>query len=149
MKHAIYSMILALSLTLSTPAAFAKRGGPDGPLHKALKKLDLTAEQQAKLKEIRVGQKDKIEAAHEKMKAARESLEHSLDNNASDTDIRKKHNDLQAARTQMEGLRFESLLQIRAILTPEQRKKFQDMKEDFKDRRGKKFHDANDDEDNE
>ena len=149
MRYAIYSLILALSLTLTAPMAFAKRGGPGGKLHKALKQLDLTAEQQAKLKEIRAGQKDKIKTAHEKMKAARESLEHSLDNNTSDIDIRKKHNDLQAARTQMENLRFESLLQIRAILTPEQRKKFQDMKDDFKDRRGMKPREDNDDNDDE
>ncbi len=43
--------------------------------------------------------------------------------NASDDQLRQQHQEMQALRQQVETRRFETMLQIRKVLTPEQRAK--------------------------
>ena len=47
-----------------------------------------------------------------------------LSNNASDRDIRSKHQQISRNRQEMSNLQFESFLEIRQVLTPAQRTEF-------------------------
>ena len=47
---------------------------------------------------------------------------------ASETELRKIHGEISSLQTQMKSKRFEKMLKIRKILSPEQRKTFFEMK---------------------
>ncbi|PIR25859.1 MAG: hypothetical protein COX62_02945 [Deltaproteobacteria bacterium CG_4_10_14_0_2_um_filter_43_8] len=59
----------------------------------------------------------------------------------SDAELRKIHDQNKSVQAKLSDLRFEHMLAVRAVLTPEQRNKMyqlkQDRKEKFKTRRGK------------
>lgn len=92
------------------------------------KRLKLTEEQRTKLSEIHKANAPKLEELRKKMKASRTALRTAMENDASDEDLKKAHQEVQAVRAQLDDLRFESILTIRKVLTPEQRKKFGEMK---------------------
>jgi Spy/CpxP family protein refolding chaperone len=101
-------------------------GGPmfgKGP-HKALEGLDLTAEQKTKIDELRKGNRDKLKELREAMRAKHEELAALLTGDGSADKARAVHGEAQSIRQKMDDLHFESMLAIREILTPEQRKKF-------------------------
>ena len=47
-----------------------------------------------------------------------------MQGNASENDLRNKHQEIVSLRQQMGNLRFESMLEMRKVLTPEQRQQF-------------------------
>ena len=72
------------------------------------------------------------------MKAAREQMKALMsNNNSSSEELRQKHQQLQSLRQQMAERRFDTMLQIREELTPEQRSKMAELKPKFGGRRGK------------
>jgi len=106
------------------------RGGPGmgGPHGGPLAGLDLSVDQKAKLKELRRGHREKMQALQNRLQDAREDLHDLLQSAGKGEDFNAK------ARSQNEKVldlskqlgkeRFESILEIRAILTPAQLKKF-------------------------
>jgi Spy/CpxP family protein refolding chaperone len=100
-------------------------GGPHGG---PLAGLDLSAEQKAKLKELRRGRRDKMQALQNSLQDAREDLHDLLQSNGKGEDFnakaRAQNGKVLDLAKQLGQERFESILEIRAILTPEQLKKF-------------------------
>ena len=125
MKSMLKLPLVAVALSLAAPFTFAQdqdapppppagerggqfKGGPGGDRLKMLSdKLGLTEEQKTKVKAI-------LEDEMQKGKALRED----------------KSLDRDAAHAKMQEIRKTHREQIRAVLTPEQQKKFDEMKED-------------------
>ena len=128
MKPIIYLSVISLMVALTPVSAEARGRGEGGHLRTMMKKLGLSAEQKEKLAELRKSQKGKSKELRESMKAARDKLEKALSTDASDSQLRAAHQEVQSAKSKLGDLRFEKILAIRSVLTPDQRKKFQEMK---------------------
>jgi periplasmic protein CpxP/Spy len=107
---------------------WGERGG------EMFKELNLTADQQAKIKAIREQEKSASTDQRKQMKAAFEQMRSLSAGNATDAQLRAKHQQVRQLRQQFEDRRFETMLKIRAVLTPEQRSKMAELKQ--KHRRG-------------
>lgn len=129
--------LVPLLFALGFSNAHARPGHHGGPkMHKLMKELDLTAEQKEKIKAERDKRKTEMKAAREKAKAAREKLREAFKANAPADQLRTLKNEAQAAQTAMADARFEGMLALREMLTPEQRTKFNEFQEK---RHGKAF----------
>lgn len=126
--------ILGLALVLGPTVVQAdQHEGVDGFGRgglRALRELGLTVEQKGKLAELRKSQKSDFGALREKAKVARREFQAKLQGDASDEDLRSAHSALQSVMKELGEARFERILAIRKILTPEQRAKFKKMHEE-------------------
>lgn len=121
-------MILLMSTAGSLNAEEgARKPGPPNQ-DRMFEKLDLSEEQRKKLAEIRKSNAEKVKALQEKLKEAHQKLDSSLDSDASEDVLKKQHQALQDLQNEMSDLRFENILAVRKVLTPEQRKKFSEMR---------------------
>jgi Spy/CpxP family protein refolding chaperone len=119
------------------PAGQGPEGrGPYGRHDRMSRALDLNEAQQEKVREIREEQRPQREALHEKMSANREALHQLLESGTADANAvgelvlegRKLHQEGQAL--------FEAeQKKVRAILNPDQQKKFDAMQERMKEHR--------------
>ncbi|NJK42151.1 MAG: Spy/CpxP family protein refolding chaperone [Acaryochloridaceae cyanobacterium SU_2_1] len=101
------------------------------------KALDLTPEQASKIDQIRAeanqakaSKRDTMRAAHDKMKALMAS-------DASDSELLAQHQVIQGLHQEMSDARFQTMLAIRKELTPVQRTKMAELKEQHHGRRGR------------
>jgi periplasmic protein CpxP/Spy len=85
--------------------------------------LNLSADQKAQIKQIRDQAKSDSQGLRQQMRAAFEKQQSLMAGNASDDQIRQQHREVQALRQQAEERRFDTMLKIRQVLTPEQRTK--------------------------
>lgn len=138
MKNLIVYLVIAL---LITPSAFArKRGrhGDDGEgRHKIFKELDLSADQKVKLKEIRSSKKEKMRSLKDEKRASKKAFKEALQSGSSDSELRKLHKKMLSSHQNFKTQRFEAMLETRAILNDEQKKKFNELKSKMRDKRSK------------
>lgn len=111
-----------------------------------LSKLDLTPEQQEALTKLRKEKKSLTKSLREQKKSLHEKLETAFKSDAADDALKSLHQELAAVKAQLDAVRFGNLLEIRKVLTPEQRAKFQELKVK-KGKRGKWDRDDKDDDD--
>jgi len=131
MKSKKYSYLLvgllALPLAFGALDAQARRDrGGHGHGDYMFKKLDLTKEQKEKLADLRKNQKGDIKETVKKMRSLREKAKTAFEGTASDSELKAIHQEMKTLRSEIEDQRFQRILAIRSILTPEQRKKFHD-----------------------
>lgn len=137
-KQKFYCATLtSLLLVFATPA-FAKRDSRH--LEKLTKELGLTTEQQEQVKAVQDKDGAQIKKQREIMRTARKELEQAIKSSATDEEIRGKFSQLEKAQSEFSKLRFEKVLAIRAILTPEQRLIFKGMGKERGYRRNKGDH---------
>lgn len=114
--------------------------GPEGAILHAIKQLDLTDEQVALLEDIR----DSNKAEHEAAKADRERTmqvfkKELLSDNPNAARLHKLIDDREAEMVKRAHDRLDTMLEIHAVLTPEQRAQvaanLEEMKERFEERR--------------
>jgi Spy/CpxP family protein refolding chaperone len=91
--------------------------------------LDLTAEQQTKLKALREKSREQVQKLHEAMRVKHEELKTLLTGDGSVDKARSIHKEVQDSKRKMEDLHFESMMELRTLLTPEQRKKLAELME--------------------
>lgn len=101
-------------------------GGPGmGP--DLMEKLDLTQAQRDQLKTLRRARRPKMQAAENALQDAREDLMELMDadsvGKADEDKLRAKHAELQKLEAALADERFESMLEVRHVLTASQRKK--------------------------
>ncbi len=133
MKNFMVLITILLGLSVISQPLMAKPG--KGHFKKMMKKLELTAEQKEKMKDLRKNNPD-MKAKRAEMREVRKKFKEALGSDASKGELTKLHNELQSKKTEIAKIRFEKMLSIREILTPEQRKIFQEMRQ----KRGKKKH---------
>lgn len=94
------------------------RGGRGGGM---LRNLNLSAEQTQKLNQVREQFRTRMQQQQEAIRNARQEMGKLMAGSATADQLRQQHNRLQAEMQKMGDLRFESMLAMREILTPEQR----------------------------
>lgn len=124
------------ALALFAGEAWAKKGPIQD--HPYFKDLNLTPDQKQKLELIQKRDKEmraELKKVQAEVAAAKGELEAALKSSASNKDVLIKYDDFTALQTKFARGRFERILEMRLILTPEQRAKFQS---NIEDRRGRK-----------
>lgn len=113
------------------PGGSNRRGpnqqGPDQRGARWLQDLDLSEEQVQQMQAIRTQYGDQMREQYDQLRTARDQMHDLL--GASDTSadrLRQQHALLQASNEKLGDLRFESMLEMRAVLTPEQRESLAD-----------------------
>jgi periplasmic protein CpxP/Spy len=114
-----------------TPDAKGKRGGEK----RWLQQLNLTPEQQTRIQAIRDQEKTASESLRQNMRTARNEMR-TLMATASAEQLRQQHKEVQGIHQQLDNQRFETMLKIREVLTPEQRVKMAELKPSGRGRRG-------------
>ncbi len=134
MRTLIKLMTVVLLVVGTASLAEAKRRGGDFK-DKIFKQLDLTEEQTKKLDELKTNQKDNMKQLRENKKSISTKFKEALASDASESELRDLHNQKMTLKKQIADARFEKMIAVRKILTPEQRTKFQDL---MKEHRGKR-----------
>lgn len=154
MKNSFWKNTLFLLAVVVLASAFSHAEGGEkqqkyrgGPVEKLAEELNLSKEQKAKIKDIHEKSREQRKAIHDKIKVAHDELNKIIKSDASDNDVKAKFNDLQTIKMELEASRFENILATRAILTKEQREKFDAFKKDFHKKQGpkKRMHNEKDD----
>ncbi|TRU32279.1 MAG: periplasmic heavy metal sensor [Microcystis aeruginosa Ma_MB_F_20061100_S20] len=96
----------------------------DNSRERLIEQLNLTDEQKSKVAAIRQKYQEKTKQLRQTLRSNEQELNSLLSNNASDRDIRAKHQQVSRNRQEMSNLQFESFLEIRQVLTPAQRTEF-------------------------
>lgn len=142
----LLGFLMAGAMSMSALAAVPADARPDGPGQKAhaakmhdgergpmmdkmFDKLNLTAEQREKIKTIRQQGQERTKAQREQLQVKRTEL-HQLVRSASSTKDQAlaKQREVNALQNQLAEARIASWFDMRAVLTPEQLKQFEEMK---------------------
>ncbi len=97
--------------------------------------LNLSDEQMQKLNEIQQNYRPQIQELAKQIQATYQEFNQMMQGNASEDEVRSKHKELAGLRQKMEDIRFESMLEMRTILTEEQRQKFAQFMQQRRQRR--------------
>lgn len=111
-------------------------GQRGGGQQRWIEQLNLTPQQQQEIQAIRDRYEQDMQAKKEQMNQAMSELRQMMAGNASDRDLRNKHNEVVRLRQQMGEMRFEQMLAMRNVLTPEQRQQFNQLMEEGRQNRG-------------
>lgn len=85
--------------------------------------LNLSDQQMQQLGEIRKKYRPQMQSLAQQMQGKAQELNRMMQGNASEDQLRSKHQEIANLRQQMGNIRFESMLEMRKILTAEQRQK--------------------------
>ncbi len=107
-----------------------------------IEELGLSEEQQNQMREIRQKYRSKLSPVREKMKSTREELRNLMAGTATESAIRAKHREYLELQQEISKLRFESMLEMRQIMTAEQRQKFTELMQRRRERRGRRYRGA-------
>lgn len=99
-----------------------KQGCDEGGRHKWFKRLNLTPDQKKKIDVIRSEKKQNMKTVVEQLHAEHQKLRDMLKGDATDAQLREQHGKFAALQAKMKETTFDSMLRIRAVLTPDQRK---------------------------
>lgn len=114
---------------------FRHRRGKGERMPRILEQLDLTPEQSQQIEAIKEQSQTAAQDIKEQLRTQRQELRSLL---AGDTDIeqiREQHQEAQLLRQQLSNDRFETMLEIREILTLEQRARALELMEQHHNRR--------------
>jgi len=92
-----------------------------------LQQLNLTDAQKKQMSAIRQKYKGQMQTLRGDMRSAQDKLAQLMAGSGSDSAIRAQHQKVEGLRDKLSALRFESMLEMRKVMTPEQRTQFQQM----------------------
>ena len=93
---------------------------------KMIEELGLSDEQVSQIKAIREGGKANAQSKYDALKTEMEAMRALVRQSASANELRAQHDKIQTLKQTMGTERFENMLKMYEILTPEQRTKFAD-----------------------
>jgi Spy/CpxP family protein refolding chaperone len=133
----VKTQLLLTSIILATLLSFGAQaqGGapiPPGMMPAPIRGLNLTQEQKEKFAAMRNKNHAEMSALNKALNDKRDAFEKLFASSASDADLRKAQADLQELTNRMITKHFENSLEMRALLTAEQRK---DMLEKMRERK--------------
>jgi periplasmic protein CpxP/Spy len=135
------SVMHTAALAQSTPAAAEQNApgdrGKRGWGDKWQEQLNLSADQKAQIKQIRDQERSSSEGLRQQMKAAADKQKSLMTGNATDDQLRQQNREIQALRQQIGERRFDTKLKIRQVLTPEQRVKAAQLRQEHRGRGGR------------
>ncbi|NJL82552.1 MAG: periplasmic heavy metal sensor [Chloroflexaceae bacterium] len=91
---------------------------------RVLQQLNLSQEQRQQIQRIFQQYRSQIMARRQSLQGAQGELQQLMASNASAATVRSKHQEVRRLRQELGDLFFESTLEVREILTPEQRSEF-------------------------
>ncbi len=103
------------------------------------RELNLTSEQSEKIREIHEEAKEDLKDLHQKLKEEREEMRSLLASNANTNRLRQQHEKIQVLKERFDDQRFETMLDVREILTPDQRSQMSELMLERGERRGNRF----------
>jgi Spy/CpxP family protein refolding chaperone len=95
-----------------------------------LKKLDLSAEQREKLKDLRQKHKDDVQKLCEELKVVKRAFKDALRSKAGKEEVMRAFDSMMAKKIEVGKARMAGLLEAREVLTPEQREMLFENKEE-------------------
>lgn len=104
-------------------------------INKILQQLDLTPEQSQQIEGIKQEFETKNSPLKEEMQSNRQDIGLTFTSDASTAELRQQHQKVRALRQQLGDNHFEMMLQVREILTPEQRTQVAELIKQKKNRR--------------
>ncbi len=141
-----FSVVSLLALTLSGVAAFVAphallsqttnspsetvqpdlpaNSGQTGKRGQWLQELNLTPEQLKQLQAVRQQYNGQLSQKVQNLKQARQEMVELMSGTATDQQLRAKFDQIEALHQEVAKLRFDSMLAMRSLLTPEQRQQF-------------------------
>ena len=105
-------------------------------MNQMLQQLNLTPEQSQRIEAIKEEFQTKNAAIDEQMEDNYQERRGFLTSDASVEELRAKHQEIQTLRQQLGNNRFEMMLELREVLTPEQRSQLAELMEQKRNRRG-------------
>ena len=110
--------------------------GRHGAMKQVLEQLNLTPEQSQKIDGIHEQFQSENKTLFQEMRTNHQEMRSLLASDASDEKLRQQHQKNQDLRQKLGSNRFETMLQVREILTPEQRTQMAELMEQKRGRRG-------------
>ncbi len=129
-----------LTLVLMTSQAFAMGGKGDWQkrAEEFKKELNLTDEQVEKFRELK-GNRGEMKKLKAEFKESKKAFKEAMKNpTLSDEELKAKFESFMKFRDQFQRAKFARYLEKKAILTPEQMAKFQELRKKWKQGKGKK-----------
>ena len=133
------TILTVLFVTLIPIHLEAGPGGGKKGIRHVMEQLDLSDQQKEQIKEIRKGAKEQRKILRQAVRNAHQVLDQALESNNDDGTIRSAFSELETKKGAISRFRFEHMMKIRSILTPDQRSEFQRLRPKGK-RRGKHDH---------
>ncbi len=111
---------------------------PEGGKARLIQELNLTPEQTQQLQAIQNQYQDQVSQRQQAARQARQELLDLMAGTASEAQVREKYRQVETLKQQASQIRFDSMLAMREVLTPEQRRQFaermENRRENFKNR---------------
>ncbi|MEL6496030.1 MAG: Spy/CpxP family protein refolding chaperone [Cyanobacteria bacterium J06623_7] len=119
----------------TTIARRGKKGDLGAKMERLLQQLDLTAEQSQQIETIKERSRTAMEGLREQLQAQRQEMRSLLASEATTEEIRARHQETQNLHQQLGNNRFATMLEIREILTLEQRAEMAELIDSRRDRK--------------
>jgi periplasmic protein CpxP/Spy len=117
-------------------AQHSRHGKKGEGMQRVLQQLDLTPEQLQQIEVIQEKSKNQSQALHQQMQTQHDEMRSLLASDATPEQLQQQHQQAQDIHQQLDDNRFETMLQIREILTPEQRTQMAELMAQRPERRG-------------
>lgn len=111
-----------------------KRGDRGQKMERLLQQLDLTSEQSQQIETIKERSQSEMEGLKEQLQTQKQAMKSLLSSDAAAEEIREQHLVAQNLHQQLDSNRFETMLEIREVLTAEQRAEMAEIIESRRDR---------------
>jgi protein CpxP len=89
-----------------------------------MEELNLSNSQKRQMAAIRQKYQGQMTQLRDRMRTSQEEMASLMANSSSESAIRAKHREISGLREQLGNLRLDSMLEMRQVLTPEQRNQF-------------------------
>lgn len=134
----VFTLSLGSSVTLADSATFPRLGLDRVQLaqhskEQFIEKLNLTQAQRQQIQQIRQKYQSSISQRQERLELTQRELAQMIAGTDSVAAIRAKHRAVAQLRQAIDNLRFESMLEMRNVLTIEQRQQFARMMQQRRD----------------
>ena len=118
------------------PTQIANRGDRGQKMERMLQQLNLTDEQSQQIETIKEQSQTAARELKEQLQTQRQEMQTLMKSDAAKEEIREQHQVAQSLRQQLENERFETMLEIRDILTQEQRAAMAELMDSYRGRIG-------------
>jgi protein CpxP len=116
-----------------------KRGGGGGLMGRGFRDLDLTDAQKAQMKQIREAQHQTLQPLRQELRAKRQEMRKASEGGTFDEAlVRQKLIEIAPIEARLMALQFRAHQEMLSVLTPEQKTKLEQRREEFKNRRGER-----------
>ena len=104
-----------------------------------IEELDLTDTQVEQIRALRQENQGEMQRLHQNLRTEREALHDLMAGEATEAELRTQHDEIQTRHREIADQRFENMLAVREVLTPEQRAELGQLMEQRRESRRDQF----------